>query len=131
MLSLRDPGTATVPVIATTATEGRGVAELNDAVEARARALGGSARAARTPAQIRHQIADSAAELLRRHLNDSDEDESLRALCRAVRHLNDSDDDGLRALCRAVRRGEMDPDGAARRYLSKRMTGSALTDDDA
>lgn len=112
MLSLRDPDTATVPVIATTATEGRGVAELNDAVEARASALGGLARAARTLAQIRHQVADSAAELLRRQ-------------------LNDSDDDGLRELCRSVRRGELDPDGAARRYLSERMTGPALTDDEA
>ncbi len=99
MLSLRGPGTATVPVIATTATEGRGVTELSDAVEARAEALGGSARAARTLAQIRLQIADSAAELLRRQ-------------------LNDSDDDGLHALCRSVQRGELDLENAARQYLS-------------
>jgi len=99
MLSLRDPDAAGVPVIATTATQGRGVAELSDAVEARAKALGGSARQAKRLERVRQEIADSAAELVRRE-------------------LNDSDDDGLRALCLSVRRGELDPESAARRYLS-------------
>jgi LAO/AO transport system kinase len=102
MLSLRDPSSATVPVIATTATEGRGVAELSDAVEARAEALGGAARSARRLERVRQEIADSAAELVRRQ-------------------LTDSDDDGLSALCRSVRRGELDPEGAARRYISEHM----------
>ena len=106
MLSLRDPGTATVPVIATTATEGHGVAELSDAVEGRAETLGGSARAGKRLERIRQDIADSAAELLRRQ-------------------LNDSDDDGLRALCRSVQRGELDPEGAARRYLADYLGNKA------
>jgi LAO/AO transport system kinase len=106
MLSLRDPEAAGVPVIATTATQGHGVAALSDAVEARARALGGSARKAKRLERVRQNIAESAAELVRRE-------------------LIESDDDGLRALCLSVRRGELDPESAARRYLANHLEKKA------
>jgi LAO/AO transport system kinase len=103
MLSLRDPRAADVPVIATTATEGRGVAELCDAVAARAEQLKSAERPDRVLA-ARLQIADAAAQLVHRE-------------------VSGSDDPALAGLCRSVQRGELDPEGAARRYLEKFPAG--------
>jgi LAO/AO transport system kinase len=100
MLALRDPEAAGVPVIATTATEGLGITELSDAIEARAEALGGSARRAKRLERVRQEIAEAAVELVRRR-------------------MTENDDDGLEALCLSVRRGELDPESAARQYLSR------------
>ncbi len=112
MLSLREPGAADVPVLSTTATEGRGITELCDAVTAKAERLKASAHPHRTLDTARRQIADAAAELVRQR-------------------ISSSDNSRLAELCRSVQRGELDPEGAARRHLEANQHGSWGKDDQA
>jgi LAO/AO transport system kinase len=105
MLSLRDARAADVPVIATAATGGRGIAELCDAVAAKAEQLENAARPDRTLGVARLQIANAAAELVQQRVSSSEDPE-------------------LAALCCSVQRGELSPEGAARRHLEEYFAGS-------
>jgi LAO/AO transport system kinase len=102
MLSLRRGRAAAVPVLATTATEGGGVAELACEIEARAAARGGPGRAAGAEARVQNLLAEAVGRLAADRL-------------RAAQYPK------VRALCQAVRRGDLDVRTAAERALTQGM----------
>lgn len=109
MLSLRaaalKPLAAEVPVLSITATSGRGIAALADAVEARAGlALTDEQRAARALQRVRRLLADATAQRVRRLIREAG---------------GDSVDD----LCAQVQRGELSMDAAAGRLLQELQGG--------
>ncbi len=112
MLSLREAGAADVPVLSTIATEGRGVAELCDAIADKAEQLKGATRPYRSLEATRRQIADAAAELVRQE-------------------VGGSSSSGLAELCRSVQRGELDPESAARQHLEAYLEGPSGKKDEA
>jgi LAO/AO transport system kinase len=97
MLELRHPD-ARVPVLATTATIGDGIAALADAIEAVASSMSAADRVARRRRHLRKLIADAAAGLIRDRL-----------LARGDAQLNE--------LCRAVAQGEIDVMSAAAKLI--------------
>ena len=87
------------PVITTTATTGEGVAELADAVEAHAAALGEAERRASPRRRIRRLLAAIAAE-------------------RARAGVLEAENPALDEICEQVLRGELDFNAAAARALA-------------
>ncbi len=96
MLKLRDPALGVATVLATTATTGLGIAALADALEAAWHP--GMARTPDPGRRIRQIFADTAADVLRRH-------------------LQTSPDPSIEILCERVKRGELGFEGAARLLL--------------
>lgn len=109
MLSLRaaalEPLAAQVPVLPITATSGRGVGALVDAVEERAGvALRGDERAARARQRVRRLLADAAA----RHVR---------------RLIREAGGDSVDGLCDRVQRGELSIDAAVALVLPELQGG--------
>ena len=109
MLSLRSaahkPQVGEVPVLSITATSGEGVAELADAVEARAGvALSGDQRAARALRRVRRLLADAMAQRVRRL-------------------IREAGGDNVDNLCAQVQRGELSLDAAASQLLRELQGG--------
>jgi LAO/AO transport system kinase len=82
MLGLREKD-ARVPVLATTATTGDGVAALADAIEAVAASIEPSARVERARRHVRKLVAEAATRLVRENIL-ARQDAAFEQLCRAV-----------------------------------------------
>ncbi len=109
MLSLRaaalKPLAADVPVLSITATSGRGIAALADAVEARAGlALTEEQRAARALQRVRRLLADATAQRVRQL-------------------IREAGGDNVDNLCAQIQRGDLGIDAAAARLLQKLQSG--------
>ncbi|HLN11040.1 MAG TPA: methylmalonyl Co-A mutase-associated GTPase MeaB [Xanthobacteraceae bacterium] len=99
MLELRESG-ARVPVLAVTATNGEGIAQLADAIESAAQATTAQTRMERSRRHVRRLLADAAARFVRDHL-----------IAR--------DDPAFDQLCQSVAQGGIDVLTAAERLLEK------------
>lgn len=82
MLRLRNPDLGTAVIMSTTATTGRGVPALVDALEASRRS--GGERPPDPGLRLRRILADTAAEVLRRHVQTAS-DPAIEALCERVK----------------------------------------------
>ena len=112
MLQLRPDGSWQVPVLLTQGTDGTGVSEVIESVDAHAAAL-----EARSPAELAGARVQEWYEILR--------DELALRLDRAL------DGDALAATAERLRRGETDPYSAAPDALSDPVAlVRGLTDDD-
>ncbi len=99
MLDLRNNNRNPVPVLATIATTGAGVAELSETIEANCT----THRPTRSPrTRIRRVLAGIAAEI-------------------TEANLRDTEDSAIDAVCDAVQRGELSFESAARRLLTEQL----------